>query len=122
VELPGRETRRTEPRYTRLRDAAAALFPVLAPVLNEPHVPYVMIGHSMGTWMLFETLKLIMSKGVAMPQQVGGGRDYLRCRRTRGKSTTPMINPALPTTLPPTVRDAAIAPAPAPQPCPRSFL
>eukprot|EP00967_Tisochrysis_lutea_P047223 scaffold57437_cov33-Tisochrysis_lutea.AAC.3 len=70
VELPGRESRRAEQRFLTLRDAAAALFPILAPTLNQPGVPYVMIGHSMGTWMLFETLKLLMSKGVALPAQV----------------------------------------------------
>ena len=47
VELPGRESRRAEPRYRTLSVAAEALFPVLAPKLNES-VPYVVVGHSMG--------------------------------------------------------------------------
>ena len=130
VELPGRESRRAEPRYRTLSVAAEALFPVLAPKLNES-VPYVVVGHSMGaalsrspsrsalslslpssrsrsrsrsalslcslsllslafslsgrrsqktatlasrpvsgTWMLFETLKLLMARGVRLPEQV----------------------------------------------------
>lgn len=69
VELPGRESRRAEARYRTLSVAAEALFPVLAPKLNES-VPYVVVGHSMGTWMLFETLKLLMARGVRLPEQV----------------------------------------------------
>jgi len=41
---------------------------VLAPTLNDG-VPYLLVGHSMGCWMLFETLKLLMLRGVALPLQ-----------------------------------------------------
>ena len=33
-------------------------------------VPYAMVGHSMGTWMLFETLRLLMERGIPLPAQI----------------------------------------------------
>eukprot|EP00908_Phaeocystis_cordata_P011239 Transcript_22089.p1 GENE.Transcript_22089~~Transcript_22089.p1 ORF type:complete len:376 (-),score=139.09 Transcript_22089:73-1104(-) len=71
VELPGREARRSEGRETQLGRYAEAIFRVLAPVLQEaPAVPYVLIGHSMGTWLLFELSKLLQARGVPSPAQV----------------------------------------------------
>ena len=29
-----------------------------------------MVGHSMGTWMLFETLRLLMTRGIPLPSQL----------------------------------------------------
>ena len=70
-ELPGREARRTEPRFTNLPTAAEALFKVIAPLLLEDtETPYVLIGHSVGSWLLFELLKLIVSGGVPEPAQL----------------------------------------------------
>ena len=71
-EMPGREQRRKEKRFVGphgLKECAEALFPILAPVLQED-VPYVMIGHSMGTWLLYEWLKLLCAKGIPMPKQL----------------------------------------------------
>ena len=68
-ELPGREARRKDARSTSLRPYAEALFPVLAPLLQDG-VPYAMVGHSMGTWMLFETLRLLMERGIPLPAQI----------------------------------------------------
>jgi len=68
-ELPGREARRKEKGFVSLKPAAEALFPVLAPILQEP-IPYVVVGHSMGTWMLFDFVKLLMEKGIPLPQQI----------------------------------------------------
>lgn len=136
LELPGRESRRAESRFLKLAEAAEALFPILAPKLNDgarrrrrrrtrssqspgrqpiswaaanlvgsntlrrrrraprwsesivpvgwpsraptrppplprgAGVPYMLVGHSMGTWMLFEFLKLLMARGVQLPAQV----------------------------------------------------
>lgn len=67
-ELPGREARRTEARSTTLRPYCEALFPVLAPLLQED-VPYAVVGHSMGTWMSYEWLRLCAEKGIPLPQQ-----------------------------------------------------
>lgn len=52
LELPGREMRRNEPRERKLRPYVEALYPVLAPLLQEA-IPYVVIGHSMGTWLSY---------------------------------------------------------------------
>ena len=70
VELPGRESRRADKRETQLHKYAAALFPVLAPLLQEAEsTPYVVIGHSMGTWLCYEFLRLLQAKGIPMPAQ-----------------------------------------------------
>jgi len=68
-ELPGRESRRNEPRERKLRPYCEALFPVLAPLLQED-VPYVIVGHSMGTWMTYEFTKLLAEKGIPLPKQL----------------------------------------------------
>ena len=68
-ELPGREQRRNETRFTQLQPAAKALYPILAPVLQEP-VPYVLVGHSMGTWMLYEFMCLLVAEGIPLPKQI----------------------------------------------------
>ena len=33
-------------------------------------IPYVLVGHSVGTWMLYEFLKMLISKGIPLPKQV----------------------------------------------------
>ena len=67
-ELPGRESRRTEPRSKALRPYVEALFPVLAPLLQE-EVPYVIVGHSMGTWFSYEFIRYLAEKGIPLPKQ-----------------------------------------------------
>lgn len=70
-ELPGREARHKEKRFrdaTGLRQAAEALFPVLASYLQDG-VPHVLVGHSVGTWMLFEWSKLAAERGLPFPVQ-----------------------------------------------------
>ena len=70
-EMPGREARHKEPRFkgsSGLRQCAEALFPVLAPYLQED-VPFVYVGHSVGTWMLFEWCKLAAERGLPFPAQ-----------------------------------------------------
>ena len=50
---------------------AAAVFDVLAPLVQRsPEVPYVLAGHSMGTWLLFELTKLMQTRGIPLPAQV----------------------------------------------------
>ena len=67
-ELPGRETRRNEPRERVLRPCCEALYPVLAPLLQEESVPYVVVGHSMGTWMSYEFIRLMAERGIPLPR------------------------------------------------------
>lgn len=68
-ELPGRETRRKEPRHETFGPYCEALYPILAPYLQED-VPYVLIGHSMGTWMLYSFLNMLSAKGIPLPKQL----------------------------------------------------
>ena len=71
LELPGRESRRAERRETELQRYAAAAFDVLAPLVqHSPEVPYVLAGHSMGTWLLFELTKLLQLRGIRLPAQL----------------------------------------------------
>ena len=50
---------------------AAAIFDVLAPLVqHSPEVPYVLAGHSMGSWLLFELSKLLQTRGIPLPAQV----------------------------------------------------
>lgn len=73
-ELPGREQRRSEKRRTELQPYCKEdLLPVLEPVIKQD-VPYVIIGHSMGTWMSYEFIKLLAEKGLPLPKMlfVGG--------------------------------------------------
>jgi hypothetical protein len=72
-----REGRRIRhPPYCCLPDVGAGpyvdqLFPVLAPLLQQK-VPYVVICHSMGTWLAYELLKMFVLKGIPLPEQAGG--------------------------------------------------
>lgn len=68
VELPGREERRDERRERSLALYVSALFPVLAPLLQD--VPYVLIGHSMGTWLLYELMRRLSAEGMPYPKQL----------------------------------------------------
>jgi surfactin synthase thioesterase subunit len=72
-ELPGREQRRNEKRETKLRPYCEAIYSVLENVLKQD-VPYALIGHSMGTWMSYEFLRLLSEKGMPFPKilLVGG--------------------------------------------------
>ena len=46
-----------------------ALFPVLTPVLQQP-VPYVMLAHSSGCWVMYEYLRLVHDGGHPLPLQI----------------------------------------------------
>lgn len=43
---------------------------MLAPLVqHSPEVPYLLAGHSMGTWLLFELTKLMQTRGIPLPAQ-----------------------------------------------------
>lgn len=48
VQLPGRDARRAEPRHRSLKPYCEQIYPVLAPLLQDEAVPYVIVAHSMG--------------------------------------------------------------------------
>lgn len=58
VQYPGRMTRRKEPLLTDARALAEALVPVVGPTLSDG-VPYVVIAHSVGTWIAVEVLRAL---------------------------------------------------------------
>jgi medium-chain acyl-[acyl-carrier-protein] hydrolase len=72
VQLPGREARRGEPVLTSCQAVAAALLPVVAPLVaaDEGAPPYVVVAHSVGTWNSFELLCLLREKGLPMPLRI----------------------------------------------------
>ena len=54
---------------------------MLAPLVqHSPEVPYVLAGHSMGSWLLFELSKLLQTKGIPLPAQVAVAWLLVRAR------------------------------------------
>jgi medium-chain acyl-[acyl-carrier-protein] hydrolase len=66
VEPPGRAARSKEQQYSSLQQLAAALLPVVASRLADG-TPYVVVAHSLGTWMAFELLQLVRQAGLPLP-------------------------------------------------------
>ncbi|PSC76020.1 alpha beta-hydrolase [Micractinium conductrix] len=67
VQPPGRLLRGREPPFTRCCDIAEALLPVVASKLID--TPYVVIAHSVGTWVAYELLRLAAAQRLPMPRQ-----------------------------------------------------
>ena len=87
VQLPGRAARAKEPAYVSARDAARALMPIVArrlfsapsfcaepSSLNDANdvspdecVPWIVVGHSVGSWCAFEFVRLARSLGFPPP-------------------------------------------------------
>ncbi len=71
VELPGRGARMAEPRFTDLRQLAAAAADALVPSLRQSAAPYALLGHSMGAWVAAEILQeLLRRRGTPLPAVV----------------------------------------------------
>ena len=68
VQLPGRANRRDESYIFEIRKVAEELLQIVASTLAD--VPYVCIGHYMGTWVAFELLLALRAVGIQMPRQV----------------------------------------------------
>ena len=64
VQPPGRETRFTEPGFTRVRDYASALVTAIRPLLDRP---FAFFGHSLGALMAFETIRTLRAQGLPLP-------------------------------------------------------
>ena len=65
VQLPGRGSRLREPFLASAEDAANALFPVIASRLVD--APYVIVGHSVGSWLAFEFVRRARRAGFPEP-------------------------------------------------------
>lgn len=67
VQLPGRAKRHKEPFAESLREVAEALLPVLRSRLEDPEVPYAVVGHSMGCWAAYELLVRVQACVLPLP-------------------------------------------------------
>ena len=68
VQYPGRANRKSEPYAFDIADITVPLLPVVGPKLQE--CPFVIIGHSVGSWVAFEFMQLMRSRGMRMPEHV----------------------------------------------------
>lgn len=67
VTLPGRESRRDEPRYTDATKCVRDLADELDDLLLRPHV---LLGHSMGALLAYRVAQLRVSRGQRAPEAV----------------------------------------------------
>lgn len=64
IQLPGRESRFSEPRYNRLVDLLPALCQVVADMADKP---FYFFGHSMGALVAFELARGLRERGLPQP-------------------------------------------------------
>ena len=72
VQYPGRNNRKKEEFATSIQDIVKPLHSALCEYCNDK-VPYVIVAHSVGTWIAYELLQLISttpSSSMGMPEQV----------------------------------------------------
>lgn len=67
VQLPGRESRVTEPAHRRLEDLLAELEAAILPLLDRP---FVFFGHSMGALVAFELTRRLRRHHRALPDHL----------------------------------------------------
>lgn len=75
IELPGRNSRMTEPKQKTMSQLVTDIVDELTPLFRE--MPFVLIGHSMGSWLCYEMAKLLERRGEALPQKI-----YAVCNRS----------------------------------------
>ena len=71
-QYPGRAMRLKDEKITTAKGMAEALFDVLAPTLLDAHkvgARWVLLAHSVGTWISYEFLLLCKARGVPLPQR-----------------------------------------------------
>ena len=67
VKLPGRDSRRDEPRYVDADACVRALADELDSLLSRPHV---LLGHSMGALLAYSLAQQRISRGLCAPEAV----------------------------------------------------
>lgn len=67
IQLPGREERFREARFTRVAPLIEALAPLVAPYLDKP---YSVFGYSMGGLIGFELLRALRASGAPRPRRL----------------------------------------------------
>lgn len=68
VVLPGREGRLSETPIDHMATLVEAMLPPLLPVLRA--APYVIYGHSMGSWVGYELIRAVRRLGGPMPEHL----------------------------------------------------
>ncbi|MGE5270610.1 MAG: thioesterase II family protein [Thiohalocapsa sp.] len=72
VQLPGRETRLSEPPFTRMPPLVKALADALEPIAERP---YAFFGHSFGALLGFEASRELRRRGLPLPEtMIASGR------------------------------------------------
>lgn len=67
IQLPGREERFREPRFTRVEPLVATLAPLVAPYLDKP---YSIFGYSMGGLIGYELIRSLRTLGSPLPRRL----------------------------------------------------
>lgn len=74
VQLPGRESRFTEPPFDRVGPLLDALLPAILPELDRPSThasrPFAFFGHSLGALVAFELCRRLRAAGAPLPAQL----------------------------------------------------
>ena len=68
IELPGRGRRISVPFITRWEDAVIDLYGQIAEEITEG--PYVLFGHSLGSWLVYELYYKILKEGKPLPVHI----------------------------------------------------
>jgi surfactin synthase thioesterase subunit len=67
IQLPGREVRFSEPRFTSITGLVQTLAPIILPHLQKP---FGVLGHSMGGLIAFELIRELRRLGAPTPQRL----------------------------------------------------
>ena len=67
VQAPGRETRMREPPFTRIDPLVAEITVALRPLVDRP---YAFFGHSVGSFVAFETARALRRAGLPLPRHL----------------------------------------------------
>jgi surfactin synthase thioesterase subunit len=67
IQLPGRENRRSEPPFNRLKSLIQTLTPLIAPYLD---IPFAFFGHSMGALLSFELIRELRRQNLPSPMHL----------------------------------------------------
>jgi surfactin synthase thioesterase subunit len=70
VQLPGRERRAAEPRFTEMDGLVADLDRELDPLLADARAPYAFYGHSMGALVAYNLARRRAERGMSLPTRL----------------------------------------------------
>jgi thioesterase domain-containing protein len=65
LELPGRNSRMMEPKQTSMAVLVNDVVAALTPLLGQ--LPFALLGHSMGAWLVYEVAKVLQARGLPLP-------------------------------------------------------